>query len=150
MFYLYRCGSPFTTALDWRTCVLDDLQIRENQRNGNFSANHVYLYYFWVFIPLSAAVPCTRNSADPPWQQTRGSLQGPSGSSLPVPTPSADLMKSLRTGSDRRYWDSPTATSLASQKCLMEEQTFPLDLQTFSKILNPNPIKSGERLPIQF
>lgn len=36
--YLHYCGSSFTSTLDWRTRALLDLQIKENQRDWNFSA----------------------------------------------------------------------------------------------------------------
>lgn len=77
-----------------------------------------------TFCTHVSVVPGTR--ADPPGPEAggvarrwdAGSLRGPFGSPQPVLTPSADLMTSLRIGSDRRYWDSPAATSLASQRCL--------------------------------
>lgn len=78
-----------------------------------------------------SVVPGTQNSADPPGHEAggaprgwdAGSLRGPFGSPQPVLTPPADLTTSLRTGWDRRYWDSPTATSLASRRCLMGVET---------------------------
>lgn len=79
----------------------------------------------------ASVVPCTQASAGPLGHGTHGAPRGadagppqdPSGLLQLDPTPSADVTRPLHTGWDRRYWDSPAATSWASRRCLTEKQT---------------------------
>lgn len=114
------------------------------------ACTHVGLHEIdqWLVTPGVYTVPCTRwrrkqSAAAPPGEEHRGGqtcgapwrvdvglLLGPAGVlGFPeqVQRESADLLHFLRTGSDRRYWDSLTATGLASQRCLMDRKSW----QTF-------------------